>query len=274
MRPKTRRVQASSGWSFPSIAELWSHRELLVLLASREFRPRYRQTVLGVAWVVMQPLVAGVVFAFVFGRIAGLPSDGTPYIVFAYTGFVGWNFFAGGVTRASNSLVGNQPLVTKVYLPRLALPTSSILLGYIDVGVSWLLLVIMFIHFRLAPTWTILVLPLPIVLLTIVTVGIGLWAAALNARYRDFTYALPVLLQILLFVSPVAYSGTLVPEELRWVAALNPVYACIEGLRHALFGRSSLTIVTLALSSASAVATLVTGLLVFRRIERTFADRM
>jgi lipopolysaccharide transport system permease protein len=269
-----RRLEATRGWAFPSLSVFGHFRDLLVVLAAREFKPRYRQTLLGVVWVLLQPVAGALVFGLIFGGFGRLPSDGLPYFLFAYTGLVVWNFFSGAVTRAGYSLIGNPVLVTKVALPRILIPTSSMLLGYIDVLVSLLLLGVMLVAVHLAPTWNLLFLPLCLVLLSVVTFGVGLWMAALNAYYRDFIYALPVLLQIWMFATPVVYSSVLFPPRFRALIALNPLVGCVEGFRYAILGRSSLTRADVLGSCLVGVFIAVTGLLVFRRVERAIADRI
>lgn len=253
---------------------LWTHRDVLTVLATREFKPRYRQMVLGIVWVILQPLVAALIFTIVFGRLAGVSSGGTPYVVGTYCAMVCWTFFSGAVSRASQSLVAAPHLVTKVYVPRVLIPTSSMLLGYLDVAVSFGVIVSMMAVYDIPFTWKLVAFPALLVLLSCLTFAISLWLSSLNVFYRDVTHATPVMLQIWLFATPVAYPATLIPESWRWLAALNPMTACTEGFREVFVGHSALSAEMLAVSCATTMFLLLGGLLCFRRIEHSIADRI
>ena len=265
-------IEPTSGWAALELGELWKYRDLLLILAGRDVKLRYKQTALGVAWVVMQPLVAAAIFTVMFGRFAHLPSDGHPYIVFVFAGVVIWNYFAAILQRAGNSLISDSRLITKVYFPRLAIPLASTFSALLDLTVSLVVLAAMLAFFRIAPTWRLLTLPLFIVLAALAATGVSLWLSALNVRYRDFVHAMPFLLQVWMFASPVAYATTLVPEKWRLVYALNPAVGFIEGTRWAVLGSSSVTAPMVAQAAGLSLAVFLGGALFFRRVERSFAD--
>ena len=251
---------------------LWQYRELLYFLAWRDFKVRYRQTFLGAAWAVLQPLVTMVVFSVIFGRLAGIPSDGVPYPVFAFAALVPWTFFSTGVTQAANSLVGGQNLVKKVYFPRLVIPIAAVLTGVVDLAIAGVVLIGLMLGFGIVPGLsTVWVVPLA-GLAFVTALGVGVWLAALNVRYRDVRYLVPFLLQIWLFATPVAYPSSLLDEPWRTLYALNPMVGVVEGTRWALLGTATAPGPLILVSSAVAVLLLVTGAAYFRRVEGTFAD--
>lgn len=253
--------------------ELWEYRDVLVMLAVRDVKLRYKQTALGVAWVVLQPLVAGVIFAVIFGRFAGLPSDGQPYLLFAFAGLLAWHLFAGVLQRAGNSLVGEAKLITKVYFPRLLIPAAAAAAALVDYVVSLLVMAALLAWFGVAPGGELVLLPVATLLTLALAVGISLWVAALNVRYRDFMYAFPFLIQVWMYASPVVYGVGLIPERWRAVFALNPLVGLIEAHRWALLdGTGSLT--WLAGSAVAAGVALASGAWFFRRVERDFADSL
>lgn len=266
-------IEPSTGFSL-KLDELWRYREVMFFLTWRDIKVRYKQTVLGVAWAILQPLLAMLVFTIVFGRIAKLPSDGLPYPVFVYVALIPWTFFANGHTQASNSLVGNANLLKKVYLPRLALPISSVLSCVVDLACALLILAVMLPYYRIAVTPTILWIPVFALLAFGCALGVGTWLAALNVQYRDVRYALPFVTQLWLFATPIAYSTQLVDPAWRGIYALNPMVGVIEGFRWAVFGSSALTLEVAVSSVLSTSALLVGGGWYFRRVERTFADRL
>ncbi len=268
------RLQPTRGWVSLKLGELWRYRELLVILAMRDVRLRYKQTVLGVIWVVLQPLLAALIFAVIFGLFAKLPSDGTPYLLFAYTGLVGWNYFAGAIQRSGESLVNQVSLITKVYFPRMLIPLSNIVAVLVDLAVSLVVLIVMLIIFQVFPGWQILSLPFFLLLILLVAAGAGLWLSALSVYYRDFLFVLPFLVQVLLYATPVVYSGSIVPEKWRGLYALNPLVAGIEGIRWAVLGRSIITWQIVLTGGIVAGLIFLSGLFFFRRVERGFADRI
>lgn len=262
----------SRGWSLPNVRELWEYRELLYFLVWRDVKVRYKQTVLGVAWAIIQPVFMMIIFALFFGRLAGISSNGVPYEVFAYAALLPWNLFARGLTDASTSLVGNQQLVTKVYFPRLFLPTAAVLAALVDFGIAFSVLVALMFYYGVVPTLAIGALPLFVSIAVISSMGIGFWGSAMNAKYRDIRYTLPFLTQFWLFATPVVYPLSMVPEAWRWVYSLNPMVGVVEGFRWALLGEAWTLDPTVFLSLLIVVVMFIGGLLYFRRAERTLAD--
>lgn len=264
-------LPGSSPWQL-GLGEIWDYRELLLFLTWRDLRVRYRQTVLGAAWAILQPLTAMVIFSFVFGRLAKLPSDGIPYPVFTYVALLPWTSFAGALTRVTTSVVGSSNLVSKVYFPRVLIPLSGLASSVIDFFSGFLVLVVMMLWYGITPGWTVLALPFLLLLALGAALGIGLWLAALNVRYRDVSYVVPFVIQVWLYVSPVGYSSTLVAPGWRWLYGLNPLVGVIEGFRWALVGATWRPGMLLALSVGVVFAFLVSGLIYFRRMEESFAD--
>lgn len=262
----------SSTPSTLGLKELWDYRELLYFLVWREIKVRYKQTVIGAAWTVIQPLVTIVVFTLVFQNLAKMPSDGIPYPLFSFTALLPWNFFAKALNTSITSVVGNANLITKVYFPRLVLPISAVLSGLIDFGISFLFLLGMMIWYGIMPGWGVLALPFFLLLAVLTALSIGLWLAVINVRYRDVGQATAFLIQLWLFVSPVAYPLSLVPEKWRALYSLNPMTGVIEGFRWALLGNAMPSLVPIAISIAIVIALLFGGIRFFRRMEETFAD--
>jgi lipopolysaccharide transport system permease protein len=260
------------GWLPLRLGELWSYRELVYFLAWREVKIRYKQTALGACWAVLQPLAAMGIFSLVFGRLARLPSDGVPYPLFSLAALVPWTYFSTGIGQAANSLVGNQHLLRKVYFPRLALPLAAVLAAGVDFLIAFALLLIACLAYGVTPGPRALWL-LPVTALALAAaLGVGLWLAAYNVRYRDVRYALPFLTQLWLYATPVVYPSSLLPSEWRTFAALNPLVGVVEGFRWALLGTASRPGPLLAVSALSALALLASGVAYFRRVERHFAD--
>jgi lipopolysaccharide transport system permease protein len=264
-------IEAGRKWVPINFPDLWAYRELLYFLVWRDVKVRYKQTVLGAVWAILQPLVTMVIFTYFFGKLARVPTEGVPYPIFFYTGLLLWTYFSNAVTSGANSLVGNTNLITKVYFPRLIIPASAVGAGLIDFAIASVLLIGMLIYYNFPVTLGYLML-LPLVALTTAfALGLAIWLAALNVRYRDVRYALPFLIQIWLFVSPIIYPSSLVPEAWRWVMLLNPLAGIIEGFRAALLGRD-LHWPALAYSTAFTIALLVYAGYTFRRTERHFAE--
>lgn len=243
-----------------------------MILAGRDIKLRYKQTVLGVVWVVLQPLVAALIFSVMFGRFARLPSDGHPYLLFVFAGVVIWNYFAAVLQRGGNSLLTDSRLITKVYFPRLIVPLASTFSAMIDLAVSLTVLGVLMMIYEVMPTWRLLTLPLFIGLAALTATGVSLWLTALNVRYRDFVHAMPFMLQVWMFASPVAYATSIVPEQWRLLYGLNPAVAFIEGLRWAILGTGSITSQTVGIAVATATVVFISGAFFFRRVERGFAD--
>ena len=266
------RIEPASGWFDLDLAELWRFRDLMLVLMLRDVKLRYRQTALGVIWVVLQPLVAGLIFALIFGRFAGLPSEGIPYLPYAFAALLPWNLFAGSVQRAGNSLVSDARLIQKVYFPRMLIPIASCGAVLVDFLVSFVVMLVMLAIYSFAPGWRLLML-LPLLLLAlVVSLGVSLFFSALNVHYRDFMYALPFVVQVWLYLSPVVYSPSLIPERLRPLFELNPLVGLIEGFRWALLGGRPFPAAALTASLVTGVLLFLCGALVFNRVERNFAD--
>jgi lipopolysaccharide transport system permease protein len=271
-REPERIIEPPTGWSVLNLTELWRNRDLMGFLSLRDVKLRYKQTLLGVTWVVLQPLIAALIFALVFGVLAGMPSDGNPYVPFVYCGTMTWGLFSGILQRSGNSLVGNASLVSKVYFPRIILPLSSAAAVLVDFAISLVAMVIFLVIFKIPPTWNLLSLPFFILLILIAGVGTSLWISALSVYYRDFIHALPFLTTIWLYASPTAYSTSVVPGEWVSLYSLNPAVGFLEGMRWALLGESSLTVGMLIASVIVSLTLLISGLIFFRRIEAGFAD--
>jgi len=266
------RVEPSRGWFAFRLHEVWSHRELIYYLTSRDLKVRYKQTALGALWAVIQPLMMMVIFTVVFGTFARIPSDGLPYPIFAYSALVPWNFFSGALGRCVGSLVGNANIISKVYFPRLIVPLSATLSGFVDFAISFAILLGMMFWFGIVPGWEILVLPLFLGLAWLTAFGIGLWFAALNVKYRDIGHGVPFLVQVWMYASPVAYPVSLVPERWRALYNLNPMVGVLEGFRWGLLGKESPDFGVLAISATAILALMVGGLVYFKRTERTMVD--
>jgi len=272
MNSTTIRIEPSKGWVSLKLDELWEYRELLYFLTWRDIKVRYKQTVLGAAWAIIQPFFTMVVFSLFFGKLAKVPSDGIPYPIFSFAALVPWTFFANGLTQAANSLVGNANLIKKVYFPRLVIPLSAVISGVIDFVLAFVVLLGMMLYYHTFPTVNVLWLPLLLILAFVTALGAGMWLCAMNVQFRDIRYAVPFLVQAWMFASPIAYSSSLVPENLRPLYGLNPMVGVLEGFRWALLGTDTAPAAMVAVSSAVAVALLVSGLYYFRRMEKTFAD--
>lgn len=266
------RVQPSRGWAALRLADLWAYRELVYFLTWRDVKVRYKQTVLGAAWAILQPLLTMLIFSLFFGKLAHVPSDGIPYPLFTLAGLVPWTFFSNGLTQASNSLVGNANLITKVYFPRLVAPLATVLAGVIDVILACGVLLAMMAFYRVAPSPSIVWLPLVLLLVVVVALGTGLWLSAMNVQFRDVRYVVPFLAQLWLFATPIAYPSSLLRQPWRTVYAINPMVGAVETFRWCVFHGSTAPVAQAAVSTAIAVAVLVTGAMYFRRMERTFAD--
>jgi lipopolysaccharide transport system permease protein len=252
-------------------AELWRYRELLYFLTWRDVKLRYKQTLLGAAWAIIQPLFAMLLFTLIFARLARIPSDNVPYPLFAYAGLLPWTFFANAISNSANSLVGSAGLVTKIYFPRLIIPAAPVMAGLVDLAIAFVLLIPLLIYYRIAISWQIVLLPAFIAWATLLAFGVGILMATLNVRYRDIRYALPFMVQLWLFASPVIYPLSLVPTKWKWVSMLNPMTGIIEGVRASLFGSP---FDWAAIGVSLIVSLLITGISVFyfRRAEDSFAD--
>lgn len=265
-------LHPSQGWVSLRLKELWEYRELLYFLTWRDIKVRYKQTVLGAAWAIIQPFFTMVVFSIFFGYLAKVPSDGLPYPIFAYCALLPWQLFAHSLMESSNSLVANERLITKVYFPRLVIPISAVLAGLVDFAIAFVILLVMMFYYGIAPTIAILTLPLFVLLAVATALAVGLWLSALNVQYRDVRYTIPFLTQFWLFATPIAYPSSLVPEQWRALYGLNPMAGVVEGFRWALLGTSQAPGMLLLVSVVVVVGLLTGGLFYFRHMEKTFAD--
>jgi len=266
------RIRPSKGWVSLGLKELWDYRELLFFLIWRDIKVRYKQTVLGASWAIIQPFFTMVVFSLFFGKLAKVPSDGIPYPIFSYSALVPWAFFAHGLNQASNSLVGGSNLIKKVYFPRLAMPIASVLAGVVDFVLAFVMLIGMIFYYGMVPTVNIVFLPLFLLLALITSLGVSLWLSAMYVQFRDIRHIIPFLTQIWLFATPIAYPSSLLSEPWRTIYGLNPMVGVVEGFRWALLGTKTAPGLIIILSSLVAVALLITGAYYFRRMEKTFAD--
>lgn len=271
MTPPVTVIRPLRGWIPINLRELWLHRELLYFLTWREIKVRYKQTALGFAWAIIQPLFMMIVFTLFFGKLAKIPSEGIPYPIFNYAALLPWMLFAEGITRSTNSMVQDANLIKKVYFPRLVMPVSGILSPLVDFVIAFTILIGMMFYFGFTPTIRILLVPAFLILALMTALGVGLWLSAINVQYRDVRYTVPFLIQLWLFASPVVYSSTLLPEKYRIIYGLNPMAGVIEGFRWALLGTTPPGSL-LAVSVIIVVVILVSGAFYFRRMEKTFAD--
>ncbi len=265
-------IRPSRGWVALKLKDLWEYRELIYFLTWRDVKVRYKQTVLGAAWAIIQPFMAMVVFTIFFGRLVKMPSDGVPYSIFAYSALVPWTFFANSLTQSSNSLIDNTKLVTKVYFPRLVIPLSAIMSSVIDFIIAFLVLIAMMFYYKVIPTAHMFWLPSLLLLTLITSLGTGFWLSALNVEFRDVRYVVPFLIQFWMFATPIVYPSSLLSEPWRSLYGLNPMAGVIEGFRWALLGTNTTPGPILFVSSLVAITLLVTGAFYFRRMEKTFAD--
>jgi homopolymeric O-antigen transport system permease protein len=265
-------IEPSQNRALFGLTELWDYRELLFFMTWRDIKVRYKQSVLGVVWAVFQPLMQMVIFSLIFGRLANLPSDGIPYPIFSYAALVPWTFFAGGLGKATSSLVTSSAMIKKIYFPRLVLPISNILSGFIDFFVAFSIIFVLMIVYDVALTWRILLLPFLFLLAFITSLGISLWLAPLNAQFRDVRRATAFLIQIWFWITPITYSSSSLPAPFDQLYALNPMAGVVEGFRWALAGADTEPGIIVLISAVMSLLLLLSGLLYFRRMESTFAD--
>jgi lipopolysaccharide transport system permease protein len=265
-------IKPSYGWAALNLRDLLSYRELIFFLTWRDLKVRYKQTLLGASWAILQPFLTMVVFSIFFGNLAKVPSDGVPYPIFSYTALIPWTLFSKALQDASRSLVANSHMITKVYFPRMILPLSSVMAGVVDFLIAFVVLLGMMVFYNIFPTVNVLVLPLFLLLALVTAVGVGLWLSALNVLFRDINYVLPFLTQFWMFLTPVAYPSSMVPSEWQVIYALNPMTGVVEGFRWALLGTGHPPGIMTLVSSITAVVLLISGMFYFRRMERLFAD--
>lgn len=270
--PQRIRIEPSKGWVSLKLGELWEYRELLYFFIWRDIKVRYKQTILGGAWAVIQPFFTMVVFSIFFGKLAKIPSEGIPYPVFSLAGLVPWAFFANGMNQASTSLVGNSNLIKKVYFPRLAMPLASVLAGLVDFTLAFLMLIGLILYYGIIPTINVVWLPFFVMLAFITSLGVSLWLSAMYVEFRDIRHVVPFLTQIWLFATPIAYPSSLLSEPWRTVYGINPMVGVVEGFRWALLNTQTAPGPMIIVSSTVAVVLLISGAFYFRRMEKNFAD--
>jgi lipopolysaccharide transport system permease protein len=266
------RIKPSRGWVSLKLKELWEYRELLYFLTWRDVKVRYKQTVIGAAWAIIQPFFTMVVFSLFFGKLAKIPSDGIPYPIFAYAALVPWTFFANGLSQSSNSLVGSANLIKKIYFPRLVMPISGVVSGVVDFVLAFIVLLGMMLFYHILPTANVIWLPFFLLLAFVTSLGVGLWLSAMNVQFRDVRYVVPFLTQFWLFATPIAYPSSLLSEPWRTIYGLNPMVGVVEGFRWALLRTNTAPGPIIIVSTLAALAILVSGAYYFRRMEKTFAD--
>lgn len=269
---KKLRIEASQGWTSLNLKELWEYRELLYFFVWRDLKVRYKQTILGVSWAIIQPFFTMVIFSLFFGKLAQVASDGLPYPIFSYAALVPWTFFANALTNASNVLVSNSNMLKKIYFPRMSMPIATVLAGLVDFILAFIVLLGMMLYYHLVPTGNIIWLPFFLLIALITSLGVGLWLSALNVQFRDVRYTVPFLTQAWLFATPIAYSSSLLSEPWKTLYGLNPMVGVVEGFRWALLGTNTAPGPIVIVSSLVAVAFLVTGVIYFKNMEKDFAD--
>ena len=265
-------IEPPRGWAALELRELWLYRELLFFLAWRDIKLRYKQTALGAAWAILQPLLTMVIFSVIFGQLAKLPSDGIPYPIFTYAALLPWQLFSFALTNSSNSLINSQNLISKVYFPRLIIPLASTLAGLMDFAIAFLVLLGLMAYYHITPTMTILYLPLFLILALLSALAVGVWLSALSVEYRDVRYIVPFLTQFWMYATPIAYASSLIPENWRLLYGLNPMTGVVEGFRWALLGIQTSGGSMILVSAAVVVVMFISGLYYFRRMENNFAD--
>jgi lipopolysaccharide transport system permease protein len=265
-------IRPTSGWAALNLRDLWVYRELVYFMTWRDLKVRYKQTALGAAWAILQPFLTMVVFSIFFGSLAGVPSDGVPYPIFSYTALIPWTLFSKALQDASRSLVNSSHMITKVYFPRMILPLASVLAGIVDFLIAFVVLLAMMAFYHVVPTANIWTIPLFLILALITATGVSLWLSALNVLYRDINYVLPFLTQFWMYITPIAYPSSMVPEKWRLLYAVNPMTGVVEGFRWALLGSGQAPGMMTLVSTLVAIVLLVSGMFYFKRMERLFAD--
>lgn len=271
-RTKTINIKPSNDWSFPDLKEIWEYRGLLYFFVWRDIKLRYKQTVLGASWAIIQPFLTMVVFSIFLGKLLKIPSEGIPYPIFVFSALVPWNHFTNVLTQSSNSLVAHRNIITKVYFPRLVIPFASALSGLLDFAIAFIVLLGMMMFYGIQPSSTILLLPFLILLSMATAIGVGLWLSALNVVYRDIRYAIPFCIQFWMFATPIAYSSSLVPDAWKLLYYINPMVGVIDGFRWILFGKGGDLGIIFMVSTFIVLLVFTTGLLYFKHMERMFAD--
>ncbi len=264
-------VEPSRSWAALDLPDLWAHRELLYFMIWRDLKVRFKQTLLGAAWVIIQPFFMMLIFTLFFGILVRVPSEGVPYPLFVYSGLFLWTFFSNAVVNTTGSVIGSSSLITKIYFPRMIIPIATVGARLVDLAMTFLILIGLAFYYGAAPTWRVVMIPMLIVMIALLALGVGTCASALNVKYRDVGVALPVLIQFWFFASPIIYPASLVPANWQWLYALNPMVGIVENFRAALLGLG-FNRTALAISAVSTLAVLVCSVYVFRRVEKSFAD--
>lgn len=270
--PTTIYIKPSTGLTALNLRDLWIYRELVFFMIWRDIKVRYKQTLLGAAWAVIQPVLTMLIFNFVFGTVAKVPTEGIPYPIFSYAALLPWGLFSAALNNASRSLTTNQNMVSKIYFPRLVLPLASVLGGLVDFAIAFLILVVLMIYYKITPTTAIWTLPFFLILTVVTALGVALWLSAINVQYRDVNYVLPFLTQFWLFLTPVAYSANVISAKWQVVYSLNPMAGVVNGFRWALLGTNTGPNMNMVVSICISLVVLISGLFYFRSMERTFAD--
>ena len=270
--PPTVVIEPGKRWAPINLGELWRYRELLYFLTWRDVKVRYKQTLLGAAWAILQPLLTMLIFTLLFGRFAGIPSGGVPYPVFAYAGLLIWTFFSNSVINSGNSLTGNANLITKVYFPRILIPTAAVAAGLVDLALAFIVQIGLMVYYRVPLTTSLAMVPVLVGMATLLALGVGTWLSGLNVKYRDIRYAIPFLIQIWMFVSPIIYPLNMLPAKWQWLLAINPLTGIVHNFRVALLGHGSFDWRLLGISLAVTLVFLIYSTFSFRRMERYFAD--
>ena len=265
-------IKASDNLFKLNIAEVWEYRELLSMFVWRDITVRYKQSLIGIGWAVIQPVMTMVIFSIIFGYLAKLPSEGIPYPIYTFCALLPWNYFARSLTDSSDSLVSSSHLITKVYFPRLILPLSKVLAGFVDFAIAFIVLLVLMVWYQITPSYGIFLLPLFILIAMLTAFGIGLWLTALNVKYRDIKFVVPFIAQLWMYISPVAYSTSLIPEKWQWLYGLNPMVGVIEGFRWALLSKDMPNIEMMSISTGIVLIILLGGIYYFRKMEQTFSD--
>ena len=265
-------IKPSHGWAALNLRDLWLYRELIFFMTWRDLKVRYKQTLLGASWAILQPFLTMIVFSIFFGNLAKVPSDGVPYPIFSYTALIPWTLFSKALQDASRSLVANSHMITNIYFPRMILPLSSVMAGVVDFLIAFIVLLGMMVFYNIFPTVNVWVLPIFLLLALVTAVGVGLWLSALNVLFRDINYILPFLTQFWMYLTPIAYPSSMVPSKWQAIYALNPMTGVVEGFRWALLGTGQPPGIMTLISSIVAVVLLISGMFYFRRMERLFAD--
>jgi len=269
-------LKPPKGLAALNLRDLWEYRELIYFLTWRDVKVRYKQTLLGFTWVILQPLINMVVFTILFGELLKVPTGGIPYPIFSFAALLPWTYFATSLTRSSTTLVGSANLISKVYFPRMVIPISGVISGFIDFGISFIILIVMMLIYKIIPTWNLLLLPFLLILAMLTALGFGLWLSALNVRFRDINHLVPFIIEIWKYATPVIYGSTLIPEKFRFILGLNPLTGVVEGFRWAILGGKYVETFNpgplFAISIVIAVVVLISGIIFFRNTERTFAD--